>query len=203
MVVYESDRLRVRSPHDLTQMTKIRGFLAGLGVAAALSVAAVPAHAQFSIGIAGGATTASGSINNRQDMGYNGLIAVQAGVPLIPFKIRADVQYNSFGGSSVTNAFSQVASGTDARVISGSINAVLNLLPGPVKPYLVGGVGYYDTKFSGSSGTRKTGYNYGAGVKVLKFFLEARMHTVRNSSFDVANGRSTSKFIPVSIGLMF
>ena len=184
-------------------MTHFRGFLAGCGVAVALIMAAAPAQAQFSIGVAGGGTTASGSINNRQDMGYNGLIAVQAGLPLIPFKIRADVQYNSFGGSSFTSAFGQAAAGTDARVISGSLNAVFALLPGPVKPYLIGGVGYYDTKFTGTGSTRKLGYNYGAGVKVTKLFVEARMHTVQNSSFNVANGRSTAKFIPISIGFMF
>ena len=184
-------------------MTNVRAMFTGLGVALTLAATAMPTQAQFSFGLAGGATTASGSINNRQDMGYNGLIAVQAGLPLIPFKIRADVQYNSFGGSSFTNAFGQAASGTDARVISGSINAVFSLLPGPVKPYLIGGVGYYDTKLVGSSNTRKMGYNYGVGVKVTKLFVEARMHSVQNRSFDVANGRTTAKFIPISVGFMF
>jgi len=184
-------------------MTHFRRFFASVGAAAALMLVAVPLQAQFSIGLAGGATTASGSINNRQDMGYNGLLAVQAGLPLIPFKIRADVQYNSFGGSSFTNAFSRATAGTDARVISGSINAVIGLLPGPLKPYLIGGVGYYDTQFTGSGSTRKVGYNYGVGVKVTKLFVEARMHTVQNSAFDVANGRTTARFIPINVGFMF
>ncbi|MCC7052574.1 MAG: outer membrane beta-barrel protein [Gemmatimonadaceae bacterium] len=184
-------------------MTSLRKTLAAAGLGLAVAVLATPAQAQFSIGLAGGGTTASGSINNRQDMGYNGLIALQAGLPLIPFRIRADLQYNSFGGSSFSNAFSQATAGTDARVISGSINAVIGLLPGPVKPYLIGGVGYYDTKFDGTSSSRKFGYNYGAGVRVTKLFIEARMHTVQNTSFDVANGRSTAKFIPVSVGFMF
>jgi len=184
-------------------MTTFRGLLASFGVAAALTAAVTPAQAQFSIGLAGGGTTASGSINNRQDMGYNGLVAVQAGLPLFPFKIRADLQYNSFGGSSFTNAFSQATAGTDARVISGSINAVIGLLPGPLKPYLIGGVGYYDTQFSGSGSTRKVGYNVGAGLKVTKLFVEARMHSVQNSAFNVANGRTTSRFVPISVGFMF
>lgn len=182
-------------------MTHFRG-LAGLA-AVALCMTAAPAQAQFSIGLAGGGTTASGSINNRQDMGYNGLVAVQAGLPLLPFKIRADLQYNGFGGTSVTNAFSQATAGTDARVISGTLNAVIGLLPGPIKPYLIGGVGYYDTQFASSGNSRRVGYNYGAGVKVTKLFVEARVHSVRNSTFDVANGRTTSKFIPISLGLMF
>jgi hypothetical protein len=64
-------------------------------------------------------------------------------------------------------------------------------------------VGYYDTQFGGSSGSRKMGYNYGAGVKFTKLFVEARIHSVQNTTFDVANGRRTSKFIPVSAGFMF
>jgi hypothetical protein len=184
-------------------MTNFRGILAGFGVALALAAVAAPAQAQFSIGLAGGVTTPSGSINDREDMGYNGLIAVQAGIPLFPFKLRADLHYNSFGGSGFTNTFNRAVDGTDSRVISGSINAVTNLLPGPVKPYLIAGVGYYDTQFGGSSGSRKMGYNYGAGVKFTKLFVEARIHSVQNTTFDVANGRRTSKFIPVSAGFMF
>ncbi|MCU0650317.1 MAG: outer membrane beta-barrel protein [Gemmatimonadaceae bacterium] len=186
-------------------MTNIRRLLAGVGVALALTGVAAPVHAQFSIGFAGGATTPSGSLSDRTDMGYNGMVALQASVPLIPFKIRADVHYNSFGGTSFTNALNQATEGTDSRVISGSLNAVLSLLPGPlpVKPYLIGGVGYYDTQFSGNSSSRKMGYNYGAGVKVTKLFIEARVHSVQNTTFNVANGRTTSKFIPISVGLMF
>jgi opacity protein-like surface antigen len=184
-------------------MTPIRKTLAAVGLGLAVAVLATPAQAQISFGLAGGGTTPSGSINDRQDMGYNGMVAVQAGLPLIPFKIRADVHYNSFGGSSFSNAFNQATAGTDARVISGSLNAVFSLLPGPVKPYLIGGIGYYDTKFDGNGSTRKVGYNYGAGVKVTKLFIEARLHTLQNSSFDVANGRTTAKFIPISVGFMF
>ena len=184
-------------------MINFRGTLAGLALGLAAATAATPAHAQFSIGLAGGGTTPSGSLSDRSGMGYNGMVAVQAGLPLIPFKIRADVQYNSFGASNAGNALNQAVNGSDARVISGSINAVFTLLPGPVKPYLIGGYGYYDTQLSGNSNSRQTGYNYGAGVKVTKLFVEARVHSVRGSAFDVANGRTTSKFIPVSVGFMF
>ena len=184
-------------------MTTFRKTLVAAGLGLAVAVLATPAQAQFSVAFAGGSTAPSGSLSDRTDMGYNGLVAVQAGFPLIPFKIRADLQYNSFGGSNISNAFNQATAGTDARVISGSINAVMTLLPGPIKPYVIGGYGYYDTEFGGNSSTRKTGFNYGAGVKVTKLFIEARMHTVRNSAFNVANGRTTSKFIPVSVGFMF
>jgi opacity protein-like surface antigen len=87
------------------------------------------------------------------------------------------------------------------------VNAVFTLLPGAVKPYLIGGVGYYDTKLNGTDATRKVGYNYGAGVKFgltgASVFVEARLHQINDATFDVGGNRSTAKFIPVTIGIMF
>jgi opacity protein-like surface antigen len=186
-------------------MSTLRGTVAGLGVA--LALAAAPAHAQLSFGLAAGASTPSGSLNDRQNLGYNGLATVQLGVPAFPFQLRADLQYNSFGGKNFTDAFNRAQDGVDTRVISGSINGVFALLPGPVKPYLIGGVGYYDTKLSGTESTRKLGYNYGAGVKFglvgASIFAEARMHQINDATFDVGNNRTTAKFIPITIGIMF
>lgn len=186
-------------------MSTFRTAVAGLGLA--FGAAAAPAQAQFAFGLAGGATIPSGSLNDTQNLGYNGLATVQLGVPTFPLQFRADLQYNSFGGKSFTNALNQAIDGDDARVISGSINAVFALLPGPVKPYLIGGVGYYDTKFNGSESTRKVGYNYGAGVKFgltgASIFVEGRLHQVNDAAFNVGGGRTSAKFIPITIGVMF
>lgn len=182
-------------------MSTSRTLLAALALTL---VAGTSAQAQLSFGLAGGATTPSGSLNDRQELGYNGLVTAQLGLPLLPFQIRADLQYNSFGAKNFNNVVNQA----DARIISGTVNGVINLLPGPIKPYVIGGVGYYDTNFKGSSAsTRKLGYNYGAGVKFgltgASLFIEARMHQVNEGSFSTINGRSTAKFIPVSVGILF
>ncbi len=183
------------------------GTFTGIGLALALALAAVPAQAQIAFGLAAGATTPSGSLNDRQDLGYNGLATLQLGMPVLPFQLRADLQYNSFGGRNFRNAFNQAVDGADTRVISGSINGVLSLLPGPIKPYAIGGIGYYDTKLSGTESTRKVGYNYGGGVKFglvgASIFVEARVHSIRNATVDVGNARSTARFIPVTVGIMF
>lgn len=186
-------------------MTTIRVFVAGL--AAALAVAAAPAQAQVAFGVSGGVTVPSGDLNNRQDLGYNGLATVQLGVPAFPLQFRADLQYNSFGGKDWINALNQAIDKADTRVISGTINGVLNLLAGPVKPYLIGGVGYYDTKVTGTENTRKFGYNYGAGVKFgmsrTSLFIEGRMHQINDAVLSVGGGRTTAKYIPITIGIMF
>lgn len=186
-------------------MSNLRNAIASVGLA--LLVTAVPASGQVAFGLAGGATIPSGSLNDRQNLGYNGLATVQLGMPLLPFQLRADLQYNSFGGKdfggSVTNAFNNA----DTRVISGSLNAVLNLLPGPIKPYVIGGVGYYDTQLTGTNSTRKVGYNVGGGVKFgltgASLFVEARMHQINDATFNVGGGRTTARFIPVTVGIMF
>lgn len=186
-------------------MTHLRTAVAGLGLL--FAAAAAPAHAQVAFGIAGGATVPSGSLNDRSNLGYNGLATVQLGVPAFPLQFRADLQYNSFGGKNFQNALNQAVDGTDTRVISGTVNAVFALLQGPVKPYLIGGVGYYDTQLKGTDATRKLGYNYGAGVKFgmtgASLFVEARLHEIKDATFDVGGNRSSAKFIPVTIGIMF
>ena len=186
-------------------MSKLRGTVAGLSLA--FAAAAAPAQGQVAFGLAAGATVPSASLNDRSNLGYNGLATLQLGVPLFPLQFRADLQYNSFGGknfgSAITNAFNQA----DTRVISGTANAVFNLTPGPIKVYAIGGVGYYDTKLTGTESTRKVGYNYGGGVKFgltgASLFVEARMHQIKDATFDVSGGRTTAKFIPVTVGIMF
>ncbi len=186
-------------------MPNFRTALAGVSLA--LAVAAMPANAQIAFGLAGGATTPSGSLNDRQNLGYNGLATLQLGLPLLPFQLRADLQYNGFGGKNFGGAVNNAFNNADTRVISGSINGVLNLLPGPIKPYVIGGVGYYDTQLQGTSSTRKVGYNYGGGVKFgltgASLFVEARMHQINDATFGVGGGRTTAKFIPVTVGIMF
>jgi len=186
-------------------MSSLRITVAGLGLA--FVAAALPAQAQFSFGLAAGATVPSGSLNDRQNLGYNGLATVQFGFPLMPFQLRADLQYNGFGGKGFTDSFNRARTGVDTRVISGSINGVFNLLPGPIKPYLIGGIGYYDTQLSGTASTRKVGYNLGGGVKLgligTSIFAEARMHMVNKATLDVGNNLTTARFIPITVGIMF
>jgi len=186
-------------------MPTIRTIICGLG--AALVVGSTSAQAQFAFGIAAGATVPSGTLDDRQNLGYNGLATVQLGVPTYPLQLRADLQYNGFGGKDFATAVNNAFNEADTRVISGTINGVFTLLQGQVKPYLIGGIGYYDTRLQGTASTRKIGYNYGAGVKFgltgASLFLEARLHQVSDATFDVGGGRSTARFIPITLGIMF
>ena len=186
-------------------MSTLRAALTSLSLV--FVAAAAPAQGQFTFGLAGGATIPSGSLDDRQNLGFNGLATVQLGVPAFPFQLRADLQYNSFGGKRFSDALNQTINGNDTRVISGTLNGVFSPLAGPVKPYLIGGVGYYDTQLTGTDATRKLGYNYGAGVKFgltgASIFVEARMHQIPDATFGVGGNRTTARFIPVTVGIMF
>jgi opacity protein-like surface antigen len=187
-------------------MMRLTQLLAVTAIAGAC--VATSAQAQFSFGLGGGATIPSGSISDRQNTGYNALATLQIGMPLMPVAFRIDAGYNGFGGKSFRNALNQAQEGTDSRIISGTANVIWNLLPAsPIKPYAIGGAGLYDTKFDGTESTRKFGWNYGGGVKLslsgAALFVEARVHNVNEAAFDVGGGRSTGRFIPVTVGIQF
>lgn len=179
----------------------------------ALALAARPANAQFSLGLGGGYTSPSGSLSDVQDQGWNVLGTLQFGLPLMPLAVRGDVQYNSFGGKRF-NAGNIVNQADDARIISATVNGVWNIIPlGPVKPYIIGGGGWYSTRFdvnnpggTFSSDTRKFGYNYGAGVKVgllgLAGFVEARVHNI-NDGIEIGANTRTGRYIPITVGIFF
>ena len=92
-------------------------------------------------------------------------------------------------------------------IIAGTGNVVLGFRFLLVKPYILGGVGYYHLDSSirsvhGSSfeDVNKPGWNAGAGVSIslrkIDLFLEARYHSVETYG-------DRFKFIPISVGLVF
>ncbi len=192
-------------------MRTLRTLAAATLVAAAL--VARPAAAQISLGLGGGYSSPNGELSDIQKQGWNVLGTLQVGLPLMPLALRGDVQYNSFGGKPFSA--NTITSTNDARIISATANAVWNIIPlGPVKPYLIGGGGYYSTRFEASNfgatfdrDTRKFGYNYGVGVKVgllgLAGFVEARVHNIPDGGLNVAGGTTTARYIPITAGIFF
>ncbi|MCU0627647.1 MAG: porin family protein [Gemmatimonadaceae bacterium] len=178
----------------------------------ALAATATPAAAQLSFGLGGGYTSPSGDLNQYQADGWNALATVQAGVPLLPVALRADLQYNSFGGKNFD--FRNVRDQTDnSRIISGTVNAVWQVVPaGPIKPYVIGGVGYYASTYNRDAITdtfdeRRFGWNAGAGVKFglsgASLFIEARVHNVSDGGLPLNGGRTNARYIPVTVGIFF
>ena len=184
----------------------VKLFAAAASLAASVALAG-SAQAQanpIAFGITAGATKAVGDFSNGVDLGYHAGALVQWNGPTLPVGIRGDVVYHRFTFKDATDANESITAGTVNLVWSFPMEA-----GSQINPYLIGGVGYYHASFScGSScgtGTtsesdNKFGVNGGAGVTIplsgFSTFIEARYHNV------FTDGSST-KFIPISVGIMF
>ncbi len=171
----------------------------------------------ISFGISGGVAVPQGDLSNGSrngtgftgvNTGYNATASLAIALPALPFGLRGDASYNSFRSKHLT--FPQNAGNTaynsDARVASLTANVVYQIaLPAPiVRPYLIGGIGAYNTHFSGGPSAQQsstsTGFNVGAGVALplilANTFIEARYHRVNASQGTIA-------YIPITVGIMF
>ena len=165
-------------------------------VAAALAFSAAEAQAQIGFSIAGGPSFATGDFGDPLDMGYHAKVAAAFSLPMIPIGLEADGMWTRFNYSDVDDAHVQI--------LNGSLNAVINLPTPGITPYIIGGVGYYNTKvelgtLDGDS--NDFGLNVGAGVRMGLVglggvFAEARLHNIFGEN-------DSARFIPVSLGIRF
>lgn len=167
----------------------------------ALTASASAASAQIGLSLAGGPTVAMGTIGDVVDMGYHAQLSASLSVPLLPVGVRVDAMFNQFP---------ETGHDADFRVLSGTVNAVLSMPSIGITPYLIGGVGAYNSKFiedealghnhgEETSGTN-IGANLGAGVRFalpgLAVFGEARLHNLFNEG-------DATRFAPISVGIRF
>jgi opacity protein-like surface antigen len=176
-------------------------LLAGLFSLLVASAASAQGTSGLHFGVGGGISAPRGDAEDLFDTGWHGQILVTWNPPVIPVGLRVDGLY-----ARMENAESTGNMG-GADVIGGTANAVLGFRALLVKPYLLGGVGYYRLEFSnrsphGSSEHRENepGWNAGAGVSIslrkIDLFVEARYHSV-----DTEGDRF--EFVPISVGLVF
>lgn len=180
-------------------MRNIRNALAVATIA--LTATASAASAQIGLSLAGGPTVAMGALSDVTDMGYHAQLSAGLSVPLLPFGVRVDGMFTQFP---------ETGEGGDFRVLSGSVNGVLSMPSIGITPYLIGGVGVYNSKWiedenlghdhGEEASTTNVGANIGAGVRFalpgLAVFGEARLHNLFNE------GEAT-RFAPISLGIRF
>lgn len=177
-------------------------------VSMALSASAAQAQgAEFSLG--GGLGIPLSNFDDVAKLGWHGLAAVSFVPTGSPVGIQVDGQYHQFKlDENVVGAGS-----LKDRFIFGTANAVFKFKTAetsPVRPYLIGGVGVYNFKTTGSSdvgnvidtdnSTTKFGINGGAGFDFKAgsagLFVEGRFHNVFTSGSDI-------NFIPITVGIRF
>lgn len=182
---------------------KTRRSLALLA-AGALAILPATATAQLrtSLSVAGGVTAPVNTLADRADAGYNLAGAVSFGSPLTPVGIRLEAGFNSLNGRTTS-----LLRYTDTQVITGTVNATLAMGRTFSSPYLIGGVGMYDRRYSADAGTSSHlttgGFNVGAGFRfplgTVNTFVEARYHQMLGNAADGTDYR----FVPVTFGIAF
>lgn len=170
-------------------------------LALAVAACALPAAAQRSahIGIGGGGVIPSGTFGDARSAGPMGLVTLATGPADSPIGARFDYSYNEFRGRTIGAVESP-----DSHVNSVTANIVLAGRAAGLKPYLIGGLGWYPYYEAGDS-TRINAFgpNAGAGIgfplpySELGGFIEARYHKAH------APHHLDRRFIPITIGIMF
>jgi hypothetical protein len=147
-----------------------------------------------SFGIAGGAAIPFGDFSDVYSTGYNGTVALGLSPVGSPVGLRFEGSYNKF------SAKSEVLNRADIRIIAGTANLVYALPGVGIRPYLIGGVGYYSRKLdlTNAESINKIGMNGGVGAMFplsgFAAYVEARGHVIFSDG---------PRFIPVTFGLLF
>jgi len=176
-----------------------------VAIAAIIGLSLAPsARAQSSphLGLAGGAAIPVGKLDGNYSAGAAGLATLSIGPRESPLGMRIDYGYAGFNGKTAAGA--RVP---DIHISSLSANLVVAFRVGYVKPYLVGGAGWYPLRLAGAAKRENDfGANGGAGVAFpipytsIGAFIEARYHDVNRSA---TTPYTSIHYIPVTFGVMF
>jgi hypothetical protein len=149
------------------------------------------------LGIAAGAAIPVGDFADAFNTGYNGTVGIGLSSVGTPLGVRFEGMYNKFLGRDDV-----VGNQADSRVIGATANLIYSLPGQGIRPYLIGGAGYYGLKVDlpGAESVNKFGINAGIGtlfpLSGFNTYVEARFHNVFT---DV----SSTQFIPVTFGILF
>lgn len=170
----------------------------------ALVVSAASAHAQatgaptrpVSIGIAGGLTIPTGDAGDQIKSGFlvGGLLEVAR--PASPLAFRFEVDYQRFDSKL------DLPGAGNLRVISGVANVLYKFAGETARPYLLGGVGLFNSGSSVENSESETdfGANVGLGLEIplsgITAFGDVRYQTIFASPDNV-------NLIPIRVGIRF
>jgi opacity protein-like surface antigen len=176
-------------------------YIAGLALTGLIGAPALQAQgAEFSVG--GGLAIPTGDYDNIAKVGWQGTAAVSFVPQNGPVGFRLDGTYSQFDLESTFDVHE--------RFIYATGNVVYEFLSSEqtrLRPYLLGGLGVYNSKGTGSdapafgeTSQTKFGLNAGAGVDFdvggAALFVEGRFHNVFADP-------SSKQFIPITLGISF
>lgn len=179
--------------------------------ALALTVAAAPVAAQlpFRFGVQAGASIPTGDFgDNFAKMGYNVGLLAEVKPVLLPVGVRADVGFHEFALEGEDGEDSDF----DFRLLNVNANAILEMPGIGLKPYLLGGLGWYQgyvrsgsDDFDDSEKESAIGFNVGAGIRFGLAGFGAAVEThYRSANIDFGGDEELKlRFVPISFVLTF
>ena len=193
--------------------------LAGLVVLSSTAFAQVGTRMEeqhmVRVGFGGGVTVPVSDARDAFKDGVNGtgfvLVHLTQGLPALRFAFSYD-RFKLKPVSGVTPAPGEDEAG-HSQILGGTAGIKLHLIPGPVRPFVMAGLGAFNVRqlvnaASGSTTTSLTnfGIDGGAGVEIkigrIAAFAEGRVQNVYTKSSGLINKNSIQS-IPVTFGLMF
>jgi opacity protein-like surface antigen len=178
-------------------MRKVLGVAAMLGL---LGVGALQAQ-KLTFLVGGGLTLPQGDYGDVASTGFHGMGGVQFGLGTAPIMIRVEGQYNRTGLADAVGADGNTS------IIGGMASVVYGFqTAGNIKPYILGGIGYFQEKVEitglGDADESNIGYGGGVGVNIaltsVDLFVQARyLMVAEGDTFSAAN------FIPITVGVRF
>ena len=177
----------------------------GLAALVALPAMASAQEARpVSFGVSGGLSLPIGDLGDGYDAGYNvtGHIAYKP-ASFTNLSFRGDVSFDRWGNKNLDDASTRLLG-----VTANGVYAFPQTTPGVVRPYVLGGVGFYNGKSSGKvggvsiSGSSSTdlGVQAGAGIN---FQLSGFATFVEAKFVNVFGDGSSVSFIPITFGVKF
>ena len=195
------------------------GVLAFVSLLAFSAVSRAQGTPGFHIGVAGGALLPTEDQHDVFNTGWNATLLFPINFGSSPFGIRFD---GSYGELTTKSDLTNFLGDGKSRIISGTFDFVVGPHLGSVQPYIIGGVGAYDLRFSGqevdtgnlfAESSTRFGWNVGAGVAFglgqsnTQIFVEGRYTSISLDSNrftdSVHTGGHRFTLVPVSVGVIF
>jgi hypothetical protein len=183
----------------MQQLAKGLALLGLIGLAGSSSLQAqTESTSRANFGIGGGVTFPTGNFKNAFKTGWNAQAMVGFALPSLPIELRVDGQYNQ---NSLKAGLGSGKAKTFGALGSGVYHFGESTMP--FRPYVIGGLGFYNVKFSGAAGSSSEtkfalggglGANFGVGT--VHAFVEGRYISVFTSG-------SHTNFIPLTVGVRF
>jgi len=169
-------------------------FVAG---AAAIVLALAPIDAALSqaqLSVSGGVAAPVSDLSDVAEIGYNVAAGLNFGGTRLPIGARLEGSLNGFNLKDFNE---------DVRILNATANAIVNLGQQSGAPYLIGGLGIYNSKFGDTDSENAVGVNLGGGLRfplgTFNTFFEARYHAMLGDRSDGAN----LQYIPITLGILF